>query len=414
MELEKKQAVALMRYGAIAPVVNGLPDGSASISAYFRKVAEQGILRPDGTVKRYDEKTLEKWYRLYCKGGFDALLPKDRSDTGESRKLDDELRSTIRTLYRTHPRMPAAEILRTLQDAGSVRTGDVSESTVRRYVRQLETKRNEDDDAQEMRRYERPHINEVWCGDSSRIPSIEVDGKKRKVYVIALLDDASRMVVGAGVFFEDTFVNLMAVAKSAVAKYGCPQMFNFDNGGPYKNQQMQLLAARLGSVVHYCRPYTPTAKAKIERWFRTLKDHWVAKLDMRQFHSLRQLEESLFAYVHTYNTTPHSSLNGLSPQDRFFKEPEKIRRLSQELLDRSFLLEIERRVSPDCVVSIEQVEYEVDARFAKQKVHLRYSPDKKEMFVVEPDGTFTPVRLLNKHDNAQAKREKVHLSGGES
>ena len=414
MELEKRQSIALMRYGAIAQVVNGLPDGSASMSEYFRKVSEQGIRRPDGTTRHYEVKTLENWYRLYCKGGFEALMPKGRSDAGESRKLDDELRAVIRTLHREHPRMPATEILRTLREKGSVGAKDVSESTVRRYIRQLGEVQEADGEAQEMRRYERPHINEVWCGDSSRAPSLTVEGKKRKVYVIALIDDASRMIVGAGVFFEDNFVNLMAVAKSAVAKYGCPRVFNFDNGGPYKNQQMKLLAARIGSVVHYCKPYTPTAKAKIERWFRTLKDHWIAGLDMGQFHSLKQLEDSLFAYVHTYNTTPHSSLDGLSPQDRFFREPEKIRRLNQEQLDRSFLLEIERRVSPDCVVSIDQVEYEVDARFARQKVHLRYSPDMREIFVVEPDGTFTPIRLLNKHDNAQAKREKVRLSGGEA
>lgn len=30
-----------------------------------------------------------------------------------------------------------------------------------------------------MRRYERPHINEVWCGDSSVGPKfIDTDGKK--------------------------------------------------------------------------------------------------------------------------------------------------------------------------------------------------------------------------------------------
>ena len=300
MELEKRQSIALMRYGAIAQVVNGLPDGSASMSEYFRKVSEQGIRHPDGSTRHYEENTLENWYRLYCKGGFEALMPKGRSDAGQSRKLDDELRAVIRTLHHTHPRMPATEILRTLREQGSVGAGEVSESTVRRYIRQLGEVQEADGEAQEMRRYERPHINEVWCGDSSRAPSL-----KRKVYIIALLDDASRMIVGAGAFFEDNFVNLMAVAKSAVAKYGCPRVFNFDNGGPYKNQQMKLLAARIGSIVHYCKPYTPTAKAKIERWFRTLKDHWIAGLDMRQFHSLGQLEDSLFAYVHTYNTTPH-------------------------------------------------------------------------------------------------------------
>ena len=265
-----------------------------------------------------------------------------------------------------------------------------------------------------MRRYERPHVNEVWCGDSSAGPYLkEGEGRKRRVFIIALIDDASRFVTGADLYFQDNFINLMAVMKSAVAKYGCPQMFNFDNGGAYKNQQMSLLAARIGSVVHYCKPYTPTAKAKIERWFRTLKDQWMATLDMHDFHTLQQLRESLFSYLHTYNLAAHSSLNGMSPQERFFSEPEKIRRLSQEHLERSFLLEIERRVSADCVVSIENTDYEVDARLARQRITLRYSPDRKDFFVVEPDGSLTPIRMLNKKDNAQVKRGKVRLSGGE-
>lgn len=54
---------------------------------------------------------------------------------------------------------------------------------------------------QDMHRYERPHINEVWCGDSSADPYLKTpDGKRRRVYVIALIDDASRMVVGIDVF----------------------------------------------------------------------------------------------------------------------------------------------------------------------------------------------------------------------
>ena len=60
--------------------------------------------------------------------------------------------------------------------------------------------------------------------------------------------------------------------KSAVAKYGRPMLLNFDNGKSYRNRQMELLAARIGSVIHYDQPYTPTQKAKIERCFRTMKD----------------------------------------------------------------------------------------------------------------------------------------------
>ena len=58
----------------------------------------------------------------------------------------------------------------------------------------------------------------------------------------------------------------------------------------------------------------------------------------------------------------------------FFSEPEQIRRLSEEDIRQDFLLEIERRVSADSVIVIDQIEYEVDYRFARQRIRLRYSP----------------------------------------
>ena len=413
MDQEKKQAIALMRYSAIAPLITGLSDDYKSLSAFFNNASVKGVIHPDGTIKHYAPGTIEKWYRNYKEGGFDALLPAGREDQGKPRKLDDGLQEQIKYLKTNYPRMSASAIYRQLRDNGSIKNGEVSESTVNRYINliaaQMNTTTNRD-----MRRYERAHINEVWCGESSVGPYLKTsDGKKHKVYIIALIDDASRFIVGIDAFFNDSFVNLMSVMKSAVAKYGRPGMFNFDNGSSFKNKQMELLAARIGSVVHYDQPYTPTQKAKIERWFRTMKEQWLSSLDIRDFHSLDELRGNLLAYVQNYNQTVHSSLKGLSPQDRFFSEPNRIRRLSDEEIDNSFLLELERRVSSDSVIVIDRVEYEVDYRFAKQRIKLRYSPDMKDIFIVEADGTLTPIRLLNKTENAYIKREKIHLCRGE-
>ena len=413
MDQERKQDIALMRYSAISPLLTGLSEDYPSQSAYFQEVSRKGITAPDGRTRHYAPKTICKWYNAYRHGGFDALLPTGRSDLGRPRKIDDGLQEQIRHLKENYPRMTAAAIFRQLKDNGSIANGQVSEATVGRYVHllALETKASPN---QDMRRYERPHINEVWCGDSSVGPSLKAgDGKKHRVYIIALIDDASRFITGAGVFWGGNFVNLMSVMKSAVAKHGCPRVWNFDNGSAYKNKQMELLAARIGTTLNYCRPYTPTAKAKIERWFRTLKDQWMASLDINEFHSLEELKGSLSAYVARYNQTPHSSLKGKSPQDRFFSEPEYIRRLTDDGMGRSFLLEAERRVSADCVIAIDRVEYEVDQRFARQRIRLRYSPDLSEIFVVEADGTFPPIRLLDKQENASIKREKIHLCKGD-
>ena len=289
----------------------------------------------------------------------------------------------------------------------------LSEATILRFINQMSL-REQLTNNQDLRRYERPHINEVWCGDSSVGPYLKTsDGKKHKVYVMALIDDASRFIVGVDVFFNDTFLNLMSVIRSAVAKFGVPKIFNFDNGSAYRNKQMELLAARIGSAINYCRPYSPVQKAKIERWFRTLKDQWMAALDMRDFGSLDELRGSLQTYVHMYNQSPHASLSGSSPQERFFSEPELIRRIPEEQIEKSFLLEIERRVSADSVIVIDHVEYEVDYRFARQRITLRYSPDMSEIYVVEAGHTLTPVRLLNKQENASVRRDKVRLTGGD-
>lgn len=413
MTQEKKHDIALMRYSVISPIITGLSEDYSSLDAFYRDASKKGVVSPDGTVKHFSAATIERWYRNYKKGGFDALIPEGRVDEGRPRKLDANLQEQIRYLKQNYPRMSAAAIFRQLHDNGSIISGEVSESTVNRYINQL-TLELKTTTNQDMRRYERPHINEVWCGDSSVGPYLKTeDGRKRKVYIIALIDDASRFIVGIDVFFNDNFVNLMSVMKSAVAKYGRPQMFNFDNGKSYRNKQMELLAARIGSVVHYDQPYTPTQKAKIERWFRTMKDQWMSSLDIRDFHTLDELRGNLFAYVNAYNYSPHSSLKGKSPQERFFSEPDFFHRLPGDDLDKHFLLEIERRVSSDSVIVIDQTEYEVDCRFAKQRIKLRYSPDLLDIFIVEADGALTPIRLLNKTENAFVKREKVHLCRGE-
>ena len=412
MEQQARQAVALMRYSAISPLVSGQAADYPSKTAFFRSVSEKGILTPGGETKHFSPETIERWYSLYAKGGFDALLPADRADCGKSRKIDSDLFERIRHYHLNYPRMPAAAIHRKLISDGCVKHGQISESSVLRCVNQINGTEKLPDGT-DMHRYERPHINEVWCGDSCYGPYLKTDdGKKHRVYVIALIDDASRFITGADVFFSDCFINLMSVLKSAVSKFGVPSTLCFDNGHTYKNLQMELLAARIGSVVHYCHPYTPTQKAKIERWFGTLRSQWMSSLDMRDFHSLDEVRGSLFAYVNAYNQRVHSSLNGKSPSDRFFSEPEKIRRLSEDMIEKSFLLETERRVSPDSVIVIDNTEYEVDSRFAKQRIRFRYTPAMDRIFAVEQDDTLTPVRILNKHDNAVMKRERVFLSRG--
>ncbi len=141
-----------------------------------------------------------------------------------------------------------------------------------------------------------------------------------------------------------------------------------------------------------------------------MKIQWLAELNPSNFHSLEDVRNDLFKYVNKYNNTPHSSLEYRTPQDRFFKESSLIRKLSDDSISRNFLMEIERRVTRDGLVSISNRMFEVDNQYCRKKVTLRYTADLSDVYIVENEGnTLTPVKLLNKHENSRVKR-KVYIS----
>ena len=123
MKQEKQQEIALMRYGAIAPIIAGLDERYPSKTAFYTEISAKGLMGPDGKLHHYAPATIEKWYLDYQNHGFEGLVPKGRSDAGMSRKLDEELQERIRYFKTNYPRMSAAAIYRQLKSDGSVING---------------------------------------------------------------------------------------------------------------------------------------------------------------------------------------------------------------------------------------------------------------------------------------------------
>lgn len=399
MTEEERNEIALKRYNMIAPLLID-PERYPSNREFFRM---QGHKLHEEGVTTIHARTIERWYYQFKKGGFDALKPQTRVDFGKPRKGKDVIDQII-ILKRNYPRLSATGILKMLRESG-VTKDQISLSTVNRVVNSIP---KEQINVEPMYRYELEHINEVWCGDSSHGPYLYRDKAKVKLYIIALIDDASRLITAARLFEADNTVNLLSTMKLAVSKYGKPKRFNFDNGSNYKNAQINIVTARLGVGVHYCRPYNPEAKAKIERWFKTLKTQWMASLRYSEFHSVDEYQSSLNEYVHNYNNTPHSSLNGLTPMERYLKETDLVKKLDETSLEKDFLFEIERRVSIDNIVVIDNKEYEVPAVYSSKKVRIKYLDPKDGVFIVDGDKQIE-IKPLDK--KANAKRVRISLQG---
>ncbi len=101
----------------------------------------------------------------------------------------------------------------------------------------------------------------------------------------------------------------------------------------------------------------------------------------------------------------------MTPNDRFYKESNIIIEIDQESIEKSFLLELERKVSPDSVVIIDNKEYEVDYHYQNQRILLRYSPDLSKVYIVDKnDDSLKEIKLLDKKSNSSIKRKKISLS----
>lgn len=132
---------------------------------------------------------------------------------------------------------------------------------------------------------------------------------------------------------------------------------------------------------------------------------------MASFHlttntTIDEFRDELLKYTNEYNNTIHSSLNNISPLTRFFDSGEEIKRLSDDEIEKGFLLEIERKASIDCVIQIDNKEFEVPIKYSKKNIKIRYSSDYKTCYVVNPDSSLERIELLDKVANSMIKRKQ--------
>ena len=248
--LKSAAAVAEFRFGLIAPVIQGLfPDASAT--AYYKRIAQKEFTLPDGTVKKFSYKTIEDWATQYKRHGLEGLMPAVRSDKGTSRALSDEAILQIFRIREDFPRINATQIHRKLiQDSFIPAT--VSVDSVQRFIRNNNLKSARNPNLRDRKAFEEVSFGKMWQADTCYIAHITEDGVTRQVYCMAIIDDHSRMLVGAQMFYNDNALNFQKVLKDAIATYGCvPSKLLVDNGGPYANEQLSMICVSLGiSLIH--------------------------------------------------------------------------------------------------------------------------------------------------------------------
>ena len=401
-DLSNAAEVARFRFALIAPVIQGLfPD--ASRTAYYKRVTENPLTFPDGSQKEVSYKTVEKWVSLYQRGGIDALMPAARSDKGTTRVLPDTAIEEIYRLKQAFPRLNATQVHKQLIQDGFI-PAVVSVSAVQRFIKNNDLKSARNPNMRDRKAFEEDAFGKMYQADTCYFPHITEDGKSRRVYAICIIDDHSRLIVGGGLFYNDSAANFQAVFKRAVATFSIPCKLYTDNGAPYVNDQLSLICGAIGTVLLHTKIRDGASKAKIERFWRTCKETWLYGLDMERIHSLEEFNALFQEFIRSYNTTLHSGI-GCTPFERYQASKDCIRPArSSEWLDECFLNRISRKVRKDATVSIDKVSFDVPAQFIGQTVDIRFRPGDMGSAVILYEETSYPIRMTDKNENCRTKR----------
>ena len=393
---------AHFRFGLIAPVIQGTyPDESRA--EYCRRITQAPLTLPDGSVIRYQPKTVEKWISLYQKEGMDGLMPKVRSDKGDTRVLTQESIKEIHRLKEKYPRLNATQIHQRLIEQGMIRA-TISVASVQRFIKRNDLKGARNPACKDRKAFEEEYFGGMWQADTCYLPYITENGRQRRTYLLLILDDHSRMIVGAKIFYQDNGFHFQKVLKDAVSVYGIPNKLYVDNGAPYSNEQLSMICGSIGTVLLHTPVRDGASKGKVERNFRTLKERWLYGIDVSKITSLEEFNRELSAYVRRHNVTCHGGTGDI-PLERWRKTNERIRPIkSREWLDECFQNRISRKVGKDATLTIDGISYDSPMQFISTRVEIRFLPDRMEDAYILHEGGHYPLRKTNRVENGQTKR----------
>lgn len=398
MKKNLRQEVALFRYAIIAPV---LFSNNTTQAEHFRQMSKVHHEVPGLGPKRYKPPTFKNWLKKYRKDGLDGLFPKTRSDAGRSRAISSQLSDYIGELLLELPFLSTTRLREILVDSGHISSRRISQATLCRHIRQNQLRPPDTPPVKARKHYEKPFANDLWIMDFMHGPRLKTTKKRaQKIYLAAAIDDHSRFLT-LGCFYSSENAQVVVTAlKQAFGRHHLPCILYCDNGAAFSSQLLTLGCARLGVALVHSKPYDPSSRGKIERFFRTVRSSFLAELKTDSL-SMDELNDRFQLWVDKrYHRRCHSS-TGEPPIERFLRSLGSIRaRIATQLeLDRVFYRTLFRTVKNDATVAIKRCLWEVPPRYIGCRIEIRHPEGQHlELFLFEDD---QPVARLHRVDAAQ-------------
>jgi transposase InsO family protein len=359
-----------------------------------------------GAQHRFTWRTISTWLYRHKQSGITTLENKARADKDTYRKI--QVSQLAEAIHETLPSLASnkggvilkSTLYRALLQRGLLTQSQMASST---FYRMIRTHGLLDDKSVQKHRlsFAMQFANQLWQADTMYGPTIkQADGAWKKTFLIAFIDDASRVITHAEFFYRDNTENMIDAFRCALYKRGKPERLYFDNGANYTSKEILQACVRLDIHLSHAPIRDGAAKGKIERFFRGFRDRFLTMHP--NFSSLEELNRKTHEWVEQeYNSKPHSGIQ-MVPIDRFNLDRKRIKFLTDDAFSAEvFFIEENRKVSKTNVFSIFKKRYECPVDLREKTIQVRYDRMRQDRFVVYFAGQrMGEATLLNLYANA--------------
>ena len=406
MTEELQKQVAVFRFGIIHDLVGGTRLEHGEREELLREKCHRKWVIPGSHRTRLSRGTILRWMKLYTDSGskLESLYPKRRTDRGQGRVLDEDTCQALIALRHQLPKLPVPELVKTMNERRLVTSGTtLNLTTVYRLLHNHNLMAKEQPAAVDRRKFEAELPNDLWQSDVMHGPHLLQGGKLRKSYLIAFIDDHSRIVPHGQFYHSEALLPFLDAFAAALRKRGLPVKLYVDNGSAFRSRHLEYTCASLGISLIHARPYAPQGKGKIERFFKSVRTRFLPGFKGT---TLPEINEAFALWLeHEYHGRVHSS-TGQTPFDRFTRQMHCLRGAPDNLMDH-FRTTVRRRVNKDRSVIVNRRLYEAPVALIGKRVEILYHEDAPELVEIRCQGdSYGLLRQVDLHVNSRVKRDK--------
>ncbi len=403
MTNEEKQEVGVFRYGVICDLIDAVRLDYGEKNRLIQEKCDRQWRIPHSCKTSISRSTILEWVKKYKESGheLESLYPKTRQDAGKSKSIDAETVASLIEFRKKVISQPVGSVIEDFMQSNPA--SRISESSAYRlFAREglLSERINKPTD---RRKYEAELPNDLWQSDVMHGPKLLHKGKRRKCYLIAIIDDHSRFIINAGFYWSENLKTYLKVLEEAFLRRGLPRKLYVDNGAAFKSNHLKYVTAKLEIALIHAKPYSPQGKGKIERWFRTVRMSFLTSFGGE---TLEEINTAFGQWLtEKYHKKKHTSTSS-APWQRFSENIECIRAAPKNLTD-YFRKTANRKVAKDRTVTLDGRLYEAPVSLIGQRIELLYHEDTPhEVEIIYKNRSYGIAASVNLHVNCRVKRDK--------